>query len=478
MDSLRNACRNRSAYISVLVAFALVPSLACAQNPVAVAELETFIRAEQARQGIPGIAIAVVSGDSVVWQKGFGTTSVEGGASASAIGPETLFQIGSLTKTFTATAILKATVERRFDLDRPVGKYVRELNPCIAAITTEQLLRHNGGLKDEPDEYGPHDEGALFAYAQTWGADYCLLPPGTAYSYSNSGFALAGLTLQQALGKPYAELMRELVFEPLGMSRATFSPTVAMSYPFSLGHRKQPDKPVTVVRPVADDARLWPAGEIWTSAAEVARFAIALLNDGKLGGAQALPAGLFAQLSRARAEVPAIEEQYGYGLALGKYRGLSRVGHGGTMPGFSVQLQMIPERRLGVIVLTNLETSQIDPLVAHAFDAFLPAADVGKPQAEMAGGKPGRVALPPEPERYLGSYSNPQRWTLEIAKNDRQLVLKMFGREFPLEMIDEDRFLLHFPGHEKPELLVIGPRGKEGAGYVQFYVWAFARVKG
>ncbi len=478
MSPNRDGRRNRLAFLGFLVSLSFAPSLAAPQSPAAIAELETFIRAEQARQGIPGLAIAVVSGDSVVWQKGFGVASAEGGASAPLITPETLFQIGSLTKTFTATAILKTASEGRFDLDRPVGKYVRELNPCIASITTEQLLRHGGGLKDEPDEYGPHDEGMLLAYAQTWGTDYCLLPPGTAYSYSNSGFALAGLTLQQALGKPYAELMKELVFEPLGMSRATFSPTVAMSYPFSLGHRKQPDKPAAVVRPVADDARLWPAGEIWTSAAEVARFAIALLNDGKLGGAQALPAGLFAQLSKPRAEVPAIEEQYGYGLALGKYRGLSQLGHGGTMPGFSVQLQMIPERRLGVIVLTNLETSQIDPLVAHAFDTFLPAADVGKPQPEIAGGKPGRVALPPDADRYLGSYANPRRWTMEITKNDRQLVLKQFGREFPLEMIDENRFLLHFPGREKPELLIVGPRGKEGASYVQFYVWAFARVKG
>ncbi|HEV7670542.1 MAG TPA: serine hydrolase domain-containing protein [Thermoanaerobaculia bacterium] len=473
MNAIRDA---RWAFIGILVA--LAPSVACAQSPAAVADLETFVRAEQARQGIPGIAIAVVSGDSVVWQKGFGVASVEGGTAAPLITPETLFQIGSLTKAFTATAILSASAAGTFNLERPVGKYIQELNPCIAAITTEQLLRHSGGLKDEPDENGPHDEGALLAYAQTWRADYCLLPPETAYSYSNSGFALAGLALQQALGKPYAECMKQLVFDPLGMSRATFQPTVAMSYPFSLGARKQTDKPAAVVRPVADDARLWPAGEIWTNAGEVARFMIALLNDGKLDGAQALPAGLFAQLSKARADVSAIEEKYGYGLALSEYRGLPRVGHGGTMPGFSVQLQMIPERRLGVIVLTNLETSQIDPFVAHALDAFLPAADTAKPQREVAGGKPARVALPPEPERYLGSYTNPRRWTLEIAKNDRQLLLKMFGRDFPLEMIDEDRFLLHFPGREKPELLIVGPRGKDGAAYMQFYVWAFARVKG
>lgn len=464
--------------LAVWASLAVAPSFAFAQSSAAAADLEASLRAEQERQGIPGIAVAVVSGDAVVWQKGFGTASTEGGATAAAITPETLFQIGSLTKTFTATAILKAASEGRFDLSQPVAKYVSGLNACVGAVTSDQLLRHNAGLKDEPDEYGPHDETAMLAYAQTWGADYCLLPPGTVYSYSNSGFALAGLALQQALGKPYSALMKELVFDPLGMGRTTFSPTMVMTYPFSLGHRTQPGKPAAVVRPIADDARLWPAGEIWTSAAEVARFAIALMNDGKLGGVQALPAGLFAQLSKGRAEVPAIEEQYGYGLALGRYRGLSRMGHGGTMPGFAVQMQMIPERKLAVVVLTNLETSDIDPLIARAFDAFLPAADAAKPQPEIAGGQPAKVALPPDVDRYLGSYTNPRRWTLEITKNDRQLVLKQFGREFPLEMVDENRFLFRLPGRERPVLLVIGPRGQDGASYAQFYVWTFVRVKG
>src|SRR6185295_360412 len=104
----------RMARLVCLLALAFAPSLAFAQNPAAVADLEAFLRAEQERQGVPGIAVAVVSGDAVVWQKGFGVASAEGGASAAAITPETLFQIGSLTKAFTATAILKATAEGRF----------------------------------------------------------------------------------------------------------------------------------------------------------------------------------------------------------------------------------------------------------------------------------------------------------------------------------------------------------------------------
>ena len=91
---------------------------------------------------------------------------------------------------------------------------------------------------DEPDEYGPQGEEGLAAYARTWTSEYCLLPPGRAFSYSNSGFALAGLALQEADKKPFADVMRARVLDPLGMPRTTFRPTEAMTWPLAVGHRR------------------------------------------------------------------------------------------------------------------------------------------------------------------------------------------------------------------------------------------------
>ena len=163
---------------------------------------ESAIRAEMEKAGIPGAAVAVVVGDRVVWAKGFGVASAETNAPVT---PDTLFQIGSVTKSFTAAAILTAASEGRIALDTPVSTYVSGLAACVGAPTLTQLLSHTGGLIDEPDEFGPQGEDGLGAYQRSWTSEYCMLPPGRAFSYSNSGFSLAGLALQEVEKKPFAE---------------------------------------------------------------------------------------------------------------------------------------------------------------------------------------------------------------------------------------------------------------------------------
>jgi CubicO group peptidase (beta-lactamase class C family) len=100
-----------------------------------------------------------------------------------------------VTRAFTAAAIL--TAGDVLALDAPVSRYVSGLTPCVGTPTLRQLLSHTGGLIDEPAEFGPQDEDGLGAYQRTWTSEYCLLPPGRAFSYSNAGFALAGLALQE-----------------------------------------------------------------------------------------------------------------------------------------------------------------------------------------------------------------------------------------------------------------------------------------
>ena len=153
---------------------------------------------------------------------------------------------------------------------------------------------------DEPDEFGPQGEEGLAAYPRTWTSEYCLLPPGRAFSYSNSGFALAGLALQEADKKPFADVMRARVLAPLGMPRTTFRPTEAMTWPLAVGHRRDKEGKFTVVRPLANDARLWPAGTLYSSANEMARLAVALLNDGRVDG-EAGAAGGHGRADAARA---------------------------------------------------------------------------------------------------------------------------------------------------------------------------------
>ena len=322
----------------------------------AFARTEASIREALVAAGAPGAAVAVVSGDRVIWAQGLGVANTETGAPVTA---DTLFQIGSATKMFTAAAVLSAAASGAVALDRPVGGYVSGLAPCLAAPTLAQLLSHTGGVIDEPDEYGPQGEEGLAAYARTWTSEYCLLPPGRAFSYSNSGFALAGLALQEADKKPFADVMRARVLAPLGMPRTTFRPTEAMTWPLAVGHRKDKEGNVTVVRPLANDARLWPAGTLYSSANEMARFAMALLNDGVVDGKPALPPGVVAKMRAAAAAIPTTGQRYGQGLFL---TGDPAYGHGGTMTGYVASVTILPEAKLGIVVLTNGDNANPAPI--------------------------------------------------------------------------------------------------------------------
>lgn len=185
----------RAALALALVVLAIARGIAARQpKGDAFAAADAAIRAEMAKAGIPGAAVAVVVGDRVVWTRGFGVAHVE---TSALVTPDTLFQIGSVTKSFTAAAVLAAASQDGLALDKPVSTYVSGLTPCVGAPTLTQLLSHTGGLIDEPDEFGPHGEEGLGAYQRTWTSEYCMLAPGRAFSYSNSGFALAGLALQE-----------------------------------------------------------------------------------------------------------------------------------------------------------------------------------------------------------------------------------------------------------------------------------------
>ena len=337
------------------VAFTLaVPGAAAAQNAAGAAS-EARLQEDVERSGAPGIAVAVVRGDGVVSVRGFGSASVESGTPVT---PETLFQIGSATKMLTAAAVMSAHAAKVLDVDAPVSRYVSGLAACVGAPTVRQLLSHTGGLIDEPDEFGPQGEEGLAAYPRTWTTEYCLLPPGRAFSYSNSGFALAGLALQEAEKKPFADVVKARVLEPLGMTRTTFRPTEAMTWPLAVGHRRDPAGKFTAVRPLPNDARLWPAGTVYSSAQEMARLVVALLNDGRVEGRQALPAGLAATLRTAVADIPTTGERYG----LGQFLTERTFGHGGTMTGSAAQVTIDRSAGVGVVVLSNGDNAALTPI--------------------------------------------------------------------------------------------------------------------
>lgn len=423
----------------ILAAFAI-------WSAVAVDSIDAAVRDFMSATKTPGVAVAVVRGDAIVYAKGFGVVSLE---TTTAVTPDTLFQIGSLTKVFTAATLVSLARDGKLLLDAPAGKYVSGLNPAIARLTAAQLMSHTAGLKDEPAEYGSHDEGAFAEYPRSWSAAYAILPPGTTFSYSNPGFTLAGLIAQEAAGKPYAELVQERVFAPLGMTHSTFKPTVAMTFPLAIGHRGARGETATVVRPMAEDTRHWPAGYIYTSANDLARFAIALLNDGKLG-----------ELTKPRVEVANDLEpaHYGYGLFLETYRGIPTIWHAGDMPGFTAMLRVLPTEHLALVVLANRQEVRPDPIL----DALLGTRPKPAPTAQAP------IAMSAaEMESYVGRYVN--RFEVELFVRDGKLSLRRPDGEHAVEKIGEHRFTTDPARTFRPAEFEIYPT------YVNMFVWAFVK---
>lgn len=420
------------------------------------------LQEELGRLSAPGAAIAVVRGERVTYLRGFGSASIETGAP---VAPDTLFQIGSATKMLTAAAVMSAHLAKALDVDAPVSRYVSGLTACVGAPTVRQLLSHTGGLMDEPDEFGPQGEEGLAAYPRTWTAEYCLLPPGRAFSYSNSGFALAGLALQEAEQKPFADVVKARVLEPLGMTRTTFRPTEAMTWPLAIGHRRDQAGAFSAVRPLPNDARLWPAGTVYSSAQEMARLVVALLNDGRVEGKQALPAGLVATLRTPVAAIPTTGEHYG----LGQFLTERTFGHGGTMTGYTAQVTIDHTAGVGVVVLGNGDNASLTPIV----QTLLRAAGVAPAVAPVAPAAAGGVLS--SLDAYVGTYRNPRRFTVEVVRSGDGLVLRRFGRDFPLRRSGVDMFVTDLPrGGTETIAFGRGPGGR--ADYVQMNVWALARV--
>jgi CubicO group peptidase (beta-lactamase class C family) len=443
------------------------PQMLLAQN---FAELEKTITEEMSEKKAVGAAVALIKDGKIVFAKGFGSANAE---TKTPVTTETLFQIGSITKTFTTLMILEMAEQNDLNLDAPVGKYLKSLNPQLSKITLSQLLSHTGGVIDEPDEFGASDESLMKPYIFSWSDEYALLEPNQVFSYSNSGFALAGLTAQEISGKSYVDLMNERVFQPLGMKNTTFRPTVAMTYPLAVGHTVKPQEQPRVVRPLPQDTRLYPAGTFYTNLQDLSRFALAFLSAGKLEGKRVISNSVIEKMSAPRAALPSADDgtQYGYGLFMKDSRGTKQIWHDGSMTGYVAQMRFVPAQNFAVIILSNTNNAALDKTQNKAMELML------KLNAEEAPAPKAVRALPiAEMRKYTGTYVQPRRWKIEILEKNGNLYIRELGQEMVLSEIGENRFSFKFPNAAAPLEIYIQPAQNNRQGFVHQYVWAFKKI--
>ena len=440
---MRKILRSLSAALAtIIVASAFTPRVGARQaKAIDFAELEKAIEAELKTGHTPGAAVAVVSGDRIVFAKGFGVTSAEEGGRA--VTPDTLFRMGSTTKMFTAAALVTLASEGKIRLDAPVGNYVKGLPPKLAALTAHQLLSQSSGLRDFAPTVTSDDDAALGKNIRAWNDELFFTEPSRIYSYSSPNYWLAGFVVEELTGKPYSDAMRELVFRPLGMGHTTLRPLEAMTHPLALGHNVEKGAAV-VIRPVSNNVAKYPGGSIYSSVNELARFAVAMLNGGRLEGRQALAPLVVEELPKPQFYLPGEERAfYGYGLLGFESGGVKTVSHGGVSSGYGSTIFFAPEHKFAVIVLTNRNGDTLSRTRRLAMQLALPLkpdpAEPPKPQP------PGADEL----KRYAGKYAHaPQTW--EVFVKDGKLFLKEDGKDFELTKLGRDRF-----GYEQGEVLFV-----------------------
>jgi CubicO group peptidase (beta-lactamase class C family) len=349
------------------------------------ATLAEQVRASMARWHVPGAAVGVLS-NSKRQEAGFGVVSLETGY---AVRPDTLFQIGSITKLFTATLVMLLVEEGKLALDTPVVAYLPDLKladaDTQARLTLRMLLSHAGGFYgDYFDDFGMGDD-ALSSYVAHLRTLEQQTPAGQSWAYNNAGFCLAGAIIERVTALPYEKVVRERIFTPLGMSRSFFFAHEAIAYPNAVGH--------TQVTPASDEhevARLYPlprsvdaAGAIISTVDDLLTFAQFQFDGGVTReGQRLLPEATIRAMWQPQIKAANFAEYYGIGWELHEWDGVHVIGHGGSTNGFNARLTIVPERRFAIAMLTNSGrgSAMYDEVVAWALAERLGLREP-KPQA-------------------------------------------------------------------------------------------------
>ena len=366
-------------------------SPATPDRAVLVARLDSLTQAFLAEGPRAGVTVAVIRGSDTLLLRGAGERDRERHLPATTT---TVYQIGSITKQFTAAAVMQLVEQHRIALTDPLTKYLPQY-PQWSAVTIQQLLDHTSGI---------HSYSSSTEWRRHWSADVTpaqLLDlvardtfdfaPGTQWRYDNSGYVLLGLILERVTGRPYGELMIERFFRPLGMRTASYCPTRAADTLSALGYLSQQGALVPAI--YLSTTHWYAAGALCMSVPDFLRWQTALTGGGVVSAAS------FARMSTSDS-ASGEPTRYGFGLALGRLGAHRFVWHDGGVSGFSSDQLWFPDDSLRVVAFTNTESVG----AIHPFATNLAAVVLGLPLLPTVA-TPTIVALPAaDRDRFIGTY--------------------------------------------------------------------------
>jgi D-alanyl-D-alanine carboxypeptidase len=381
------------------VLFALVlPALLAAQGSPQVSRAALATRLDSIAQSYlsearaPGYAVAVVRGPDTLLMRAYGSANLELRVAAT---PTSVFRIGSITKQFTAAAVMQLVDHDSLALSDTVGRYIADLPRAWQGTTIEQLLNHTSGIPSYTD--------AGTSWMKRWGeemsgrdlialtADKPLtFARGAGWKYNNTGYVLLGMVLEARTGRPWHEVLASRFFTPLGMTRTSYCLTQPLIADRASGYSRTPAGDWTNASYVAM-SHPHAAGALCSTVGDLVTWNRAL-HGGKI-----VSAASYTLMTTARGAATRTRGGYGFGLVPDNFRGRPAISHGGGINGFTSQGYWVPEQQLIVVVLTNNDTSTPDELSRRLTRAVL-----GIPEDPA----PVRVTLAPaERARFVGTYT-------------------------------------------------------------------------
>jgi D-alanyl-D-alanine carboxypeptidase len=412
--------------------------LAAAAGSARADAVDDFLKAEMSKRHIPGLSVVVVRDGKAIKTKGYGLANVETGTRAT---PDTVYELASVTKPFTAVAVMMLVEEGKVGLEESVLTYLPDLPEAWKPVTVRHLLNHTSGIRSYT---------SMPAFLANLRKDYTQaelirlvgefplgFQPGERFVYNNTGYFLLGMLIEKVSGKSYEGFLKERIFQPLGMnatrlnSRRDVIPNRAAGYDWSQSRLRNAEY-VSPTQPFA-------AGALVSSVRDMAKW------DAALNGEKLLKRSTLEQMWQPTLLANGKTHNYGLGWAVYDYQGQRVIGHGGGIPGFSTYVARFPQHKLTVTLLSNL--SGVDSAyLAHGVAArYIPALAEAEKRAQRARAEEAKRPAPKEDPKITERLRTLLQATIDGTLDPDQFTPAMRAEIFP-DRVEEARTALRSLG--------------------------------
>jgi CubicO group peptidase (beta-lactamase class C family)/D-alanyl-D-alanine dipeptidase len=418
--------RNSGLFQVVLAAWLLCCAAISSAQSQTDAQWQPVIRAlrerithEMAAKKLPAVAIALVDDQQVIWAEGFGYQDSAHKVPATA---DTVFRVGSVSKLFTDIGVMQLVGAGKLSLDAPVTTYLPTFhpdNPFGGAITLRELMSHRSGLVREPPvgHYFDTSEPSLQATVESLNQTTLVYAPGTKTKYSNAAIATVGYALQTVSGQPYSDYLRNAVLLPMRMTHSSFRPEPALMSRLAESQMWSYDG-LTFAAPKFQLGE-GPAGCMYSTVGDLGRFLSVLFARGQSGSVQVISPNALDEMFTPQFTGPS-PMKVGLGFILGTFQSERQIGHGGAIYGFATQVAALPDRKLGVVVISTADST--NAVVNHIGD------DALKLMLSVRGHKPlpqltSTAAIPVELAREAAGHYSGSGESVDLQERSGHLFL-------------------------------------------------------